>query len=240
MFSTTNKNVLPLTYLSNVIYLFTCECDRRYIGRTTQRLGDRIEQHIPNKLVRTATGTTKPVRTWRSRPVKDITVTVNKGRRKSTPIKPPATVTRRSERLHFRNNALEQAADTGSACGTVCDSSPGREVASGTAAMHNSYHRNGPTDNDDNEKDSAILRHLTSPPACLSAVCKHGTHSHFTIQARARNKSHLAVLEAVYIAKLKPELCVQRSMCESCRCFDIVVPWSPLLSDTGNIHCLTV
>ena len=79
-----------------------------------------------------------------------------------------------------------------------------------TTAMHNSYHRNGPMDNDDNEKDSAILRHLTSSPACLSAVCKHGTHSHFTIQARARNKSHLAVLEAVYIAKLKPELCVQK------------------------------
>eukprot|EP00117_Sycon_ciliatum_P002314 scpid101219/ scgid7595/ len=98
---------------------------------------------------------------------------------------------------------------------SVCDSSPGRDVASGTTAMHNSYHRNGPTDNDDNViymimKDSAILRHLTSSPACLSAVCRHGTHSHFAIQVRARNKSHLAVLEAVYIAKLKPELCVQK------------------------------
>ena len=59
-------------------------------------------------------------------------------------------------------------------------------------------------------EDSAILRHLTSSPAYLSAVCKHGTHSHFTIQARARNKSHLAVLEAVYIAKLTSELCVQK------------------------------
>ena len=94
MFSTTNKDVLPMTYLSNVIYLFTCECDHRYIGRTTQRLGGRIEQHIPNKLVRTVTGTTKPVRTRRSRAVKNMTVSINKGRRKSTPIKPPATVMR--------------------------------------------------------------------------------------------------------------------------------------------------
>ena len=68
--------------------------------------------HMPilyQPLVRTVTGTTTPVRTGRSRAVKDITVSVNTGWRKSTPVKPPATVTWRSERLLLRNNALQQA-----------------------------------------------------------------------------------------------------------------------------------
>ena len=38
----TNKDVLPALQKSNVIYQFSCHCDSRYVGRTSQRLQDRI------------------------------------------------------------------------------------------------------------------------------------------------------------------------------------------------------
>ena len=37
---------MPLTTLSNLVYSFTCVCERRYIGKTTQRLSERIRQHV--------------------------------------------------------------------------------------------------------------------------------------------------------------------------------------------------
>ena len=46
------KDMLPASLLSNVIYNFSCHCDRRYVGRTSQRLQERIRQHIP-KFMRT-------------------------------------------------------------------------------------------------------------------------------------------------------------------------------------------
>ena len=42
----TNKDVLPALQKSNVTYQFSCHCDRRYVGRTSQRLQDRIKQHV--------------------------------------------------------------------------------------------------------------------------------------------------------------------------------------------------
>ena len=45
---TSCKDVLPINQTNNVIYKFTCKhCECAYIGRTTQRLGDRIAQHVP-------------------------------------------------------------------------------------------------------------------------------------------------------------------------------------------------
>ena len=55
-FSTCRKDALPAENLSHVIYLFNCECSRSYVGRTTQRLGERIQQHIPRDLVTAVTG----------------------------------------------------------------------------------------------------------------------------------------------------------------------------------------
>ena len=46
----TKKDVLPSHYHSNVIYQFVCHCDSRYIGRTSQRLEERIKQHIPRSI----------------------------------------------------------------------------------------------------------------------------------------------------------------------------------------------
>ena len=44
-------DVLPALLLCNVVYNFLCHCDSRHIGRTSQRLQDRIRQQLP-KFVR--------------------------------------------------------------------------------------------------------------------------------------------------------------------------------------------
>ena len=49
-FSTTNKDILPLITLSNLVYSVTCACERRYIGKTTERLSENIKQHVPRHL----------------------------------------------------------------------------------------------------------------------------------------------------------------------------------------------
>ena len=41
------KDVLPSHHHSNIIYQFLCHCDSRYVGRTSQRLEERIKQHVP-------------------------------------------------------------------------------------------------------------------------------------------------------------------------------------------------
>ena len=48
-----SKDKLPITMNSNVIYKFTCQCGDWYIGRTSQRLQTRINQHVTKKLQRT-------------------------------------------------------------------------------------------------------------------------------------------------------------------------------------------
>ena len=55
MLSTRNKDVLPAVELSNVIYLFNCACGPSNVGRTSQRLEERIRQHVPVSLVAKAT-----------------------------------------------------------------------------------------------------------------------------------------------------------------------------------------
>ena len=42
------KDVLPTHQKSNVIYLFRCRCGGQYMGKTTQRLENRIKQHLPS------------------------------------------------------------------------------------------------------------------------------------------------------------------------------------------------
>ena len=44
------KDVLPAIQKSFVTYEHKCHCDSRYVGRTSQRLQDRIKQHVPQWL----------------------------------------------------------------------------------------------------------------------------------------------------------------------------------------------
>ena len=52
------------------------------------------------------------------------------------------------------------------------------------------------------KSDSAITKHVNLSPDCLESVCSN-VLSHFSVVARARSNSHLNVLEAIFIAKLK-------------------------------------
>ena len=45
-----SKDVLPTTQKSEEIYKYKCQCDSQYVGRTSQRLQDRIKQHVPQWL----------------------------------------------------------------------------------------------------------------------------------------------------------------------------------------------
>ena len=44
------KDVLPTTQKNLVIYEYKCHCDSRYVGPTSQRLQNRITQHVPQWL----------------------------------------------------------------------------------------------------------------------------------------------------------------------------------------------
>ena len=46
------KERIPTPSQSNLIYLFECRhCKSRYVGKTSQRFGERIKQHVPKHLV---------------------------------------------------------------------------------------------------------------------------------------------------------------------------------------------
>ena len=50
LLSAIKKDVLPSHHHSNVVYQFVCHCDSRYVGRTSQRLEERIKQHVPRSM----------------------------------------------------------------------------------------------------------------------------------------------------------------------------------------------
>ena len=45
------KDVLPSHHHSNIIYQFVCHCDSRYVGCTSERLEERIKQHVSRSIV---------------------------------------------------------------------------------------------------------------------------------------------------------------------------------------------
>ena len=53
MLSGKAKDALPQMTRSNVIYEYRCCCGRAYVGKTSQRLSERIRQHVPDGLLRT-------------------------------------------------------------------------------------------------------------------------------------------------------------------------------------------
>ena len=63
------KDVLPANQRSMVIYEYVCHCDSRHVGRTTQRLQERIKEHVP-KAIRQKTTLTHEQGTHRSQPTR--------------------------------------------------------------------------------------------------------------------------------------------------------------------------
>ena len=58
MLPSAKKESVPTTQKNCVGYEFSYRCEARYVGRTTQRLADRIKQHVPTS-IRTENTTTK-------------------------------------------------------------------------------------------------------------------------------------------------------------------------------------
>ena len=54
MLTTCVKDRLPTESLSNVVYLFNCACGHSYVGRTMQRLEERIKHYVPKSLFTSA------------------------------------------------------------------------------------------------------------------------------------------------------------------------------------------
>ena len=50
MLQSAKKDSVPITQNSCVVYEVSCRCKARYVGRTTQRLADRIKQHVPTSI----------------------------------------------------------------------------------------------------------------------------------------------------------------------------------------------
>ena len=59
---------------SNIVYQFLCHCDSRYVGRTSQRLQQRIKQHVPKTILQkhisqdrsTFARSCKPIRSFKT------------------------------------------------------------------------------------------------------------------------------------------------------------------------------
>ena len=45
-----HKYLLPTFQQSNVVYEYVCNCDSRYVSRTSQRLQNRNHQHVPKSI----------------------------------------------------------------------------------------------------------------------------------------------------------------------------------------------
>ena len=73
MLTSAKKDSVPTTQKSCAVYEFSCRCEARYVGRTTQRLADRIEQHVPTS-IREKSST---IREQPSRMCKNITSKIN-------------------------------------------------------------------------------------------------------------------------------------------------------------------
>ena len=50
MLPSAKNDSVPTTQKSCVVYEFSCRCEARYVGHTSQRLADRIKQHVPTSI----------------------------------------------------------------------------------------------------------------------------------------------------------------------------------------------
>ena len=50
MLPSAKKDSIPTTQKSCVVYEFSCRCEAWYVGRTAQKLADKIKQHVPTSI----------------------------------------------------------------------------------------------------------------------------------------------------------------------------------------------
>ena len=172
--------------MSNVIYFFSCACEQSYVGRTAQRLEERIKQHIPANLI-SAAGSQK------TKPKKKEKKKKNKKNKQETTTKTKRTANQGgdsadggSQEKNVTSTTTEQDSDS------TCANGENRKVLKVS------------------KSDSGITRHLKTSSQCRVAVCKSNITARFQVIARARNASHLGFLEALFIGRHAPALCAQK------------------------------
>ena len=178
LFNTCKKDVLPAESLSNVIYFFNCACEQSYVGRTSQRLEERIKQHIPARLVKVA-------ESQKAEPKK-------KGKKKRKKKKKKTTENQGSASAEGGNQGKNVTLTTEQGDDSACESDANQQVLKVA------------------KSDSGITRHLKTSSKCRDVVCRSNFTSRFKVIARARNASHLGILEALFIERYTPELCAQK------------------------------
>ena len=50
MLPSAKKDSVPTTQKSCAVYEFSCRCEARHVGRTMQRLAERIKHHVPTSI----------------------------------------------------------------------------------------------------------------------------------------------------------------------------------------------
>ena len=69
------KDALLAFHQSNIVHQFLCHCDSRYVDRTSQRLQQRIKQHVPKAILQkhisqdrsTLARSCKPIRSFKTK-----------------------------------------------------------------------------------------------------------------------------------------------------------------------------
>ena len=158
-------------------------------GRTTQHLGDRVKQHVPRSLLSVEAVSDRPKR-GRPRKCQEPPAA------RPQPKPPPPEQPRRSARLKEKTSAAVSS-----------PSQVSRGVSQSSVSLV-SDSANVAVDVDSKiVPESAVHRHLLSSERCRLSY----RDSDFSMLFRARSRNHLVVLEAVSIALLRPQLCVQKS-----------------------------
>ena len=70
------------------------------------------------------------------------------------------------------------------------------------------------------KSDTSITKDIQASMACLQAMCRNHM-SRFRIVARGGSKAHLNSLAAIFIARTKPELCVQKESVKTIELFNL-------------------
>ena len=66
------KDVLPASHQSNIVYQFLCHCDSRYVGRTSQRLRQKIKQHVPKTILQGLTSQDRSTFAHSCKPIRNL------------------------------------------------------------------------------------------------------------------------------------------------------------------------
>ena len=218
MLSTGKKDRLPAEQLSNVIYLYNCACGHNYVGRTTQRLEERVKQHVPASLLASArcpedkdstkskTETAESVDAGPSRiegqergaGAKSKKSKKAKTKKKKRKVGTGMGTSTSARVLRLRTGRLKKT-KTSDTCNSELEEAPPAPLVV-------------------TKSDSGIIRHLKTTPECRKEVGASPA-KRFKVLAKARNSGHLGFFEAENISRLSPVLCSQKEFVRSLALF---------------------